>query len=499
MNAQVSRFTSDTMHTHLTTRLQGLHVPLFTTDADPDVLWAAYLASFPTAEASQHHNCHACRRFLQTYGSLVVVNELGVAHSALFGLDMPNSDYRNALHAVAEYVEASKITGVFYSSERVWGTPVTGDWHHLAATPRANQVWTDRVLTAHQAMAAKREDYKTVQRALSEFKAEHLETAIAMLKADALDRGGRFLAPVQWLRELKDMRRGGNQVWAAVAVAPDGFCHPRAGMVGTLLDDIAAGLPLVEVKRKFDDKMGPLKFQRPTAAPSDGTIKQAEELVAKLGLAPAFERRFARLDEVLPGAPWRPSETAAPGGGVFDRLKPQARRHTMPERKMTYKRFAEEYGNADSIEVYAPRTGSYLAYTTAVHADAPQLFKWDGPLAWYVYNGGSQASRFNLQGGLRYPVAGIHMLPDPGREGQRVVFLIAGARDTSDGVSLALFPETIRNELHGVRKVIEAYSKSGRLLPSGGEDAAGLHFFDGIKIVATVGNIDYPITLDRFE
>lgn len=29
----------------------------------------------------------------------------------------------------------AKVTGVFLSSDRVWGKPETGAWHHLAVTP----------------------------------------------------------------------------------------------------------------------------------------------------------------------------------------------------------------------------------------------------------------------------------------------------------------------------------------------------------------------------
>ena len=58
--------------------------------------------------------------------------------------------------------------------------------------------------------------------------------------------------------------------------------------------------PEVTLLRQFGDeklkdkgfaaKVNPLSYQRPQAAPSSANVKQAEELFAKLGLAPALER-----------------------------------------------------------------------------------------------------------------------------------------------------------------------------------------------------------------
>ncbi len=48
--------------------------PFFTTDADPDSLWATYLDNLPADR--QHYDCHACRRFIQKYGGLVTISDL---------------------------------------------------------------------------------------------------------------------------------------------------------------------------------------------------------------------------------------------------------------------------------------------------------------------------------------------------------------------------------------------------------------------------------------
>src|SRR2546425_8355197 len=84
-------------------------------------------------------------------------------------------------------------------------------------------------------------------------------------------------------------------------------------MFGTLLEDISNGLPLPEVSKRFAEKMHPLRYQRPQAAPSEGQLAQAEKIVAQLGAAGSLARRFARLEEVE--TIWTPKPTRKKSSG----------------------------------------------------------------------------------------------------------------------------------------------------------------------------------------
>ena len=44
-----------------------------------------------------------------------------------------------------------------------------------------------------------------------------------------------------------------------------------------------------------------------------------------------------------------------------------------------------------------------------------------------------------------------------------IIFVLEGARESRLNAGAAIFPENIRGELHGVRSVIEAYSRSATL------------------------------------
>jgi len=290
-------------------------------------------------------------------------------------------------------------------------------------------------------------------------------------------------------------------------------------MVGSFLEDIAAGLPFPEVKRRFDAKMHPLQYQRPQAAPNVGAIAAAEKLFAQLGLAPALERRYARLDEVE--TLWTPQECSPKANteGVFGHLTPKGQSNpsttlNIPAVTMTWEKFARTVlPTATALEAMVPSHGNFLALTTAVHADAPPLIRWDtedycNPVAWYLWNGGSPASQWGLSPGWCKVVA-LSFLPtmwgpNPSPHlGEGVVAILDGALDTRRDAGNCLFPETIRQELHGVRAVIEAYSKSATLGEPNGPAACGLDLRKGaalnctLRVTGPLGQTTYRI--DRWD
>jgi hypothetical protein len=458
--------------------------PLFTTNAEN--LWEVYLGAFTDAEERQHHNCHCCRHFIRRFGGLAVLGDNGQIESALWDAETVPERYQPAARAMARAVRKATITGVFLSKDRVWGTPVTGEWTHFSVTPPSTRLFRGRTKTAEQAMAEKKEDFRTVVTALVDFKLPHLETALRLLRSDALYRSEKALGQAEWLYTLQTLKvNRRNKIWEAVAKAPAGFCHPRTSMIGTLLEDIAAGKAYDQIARAFATKMHPLAYQRPQAAPAEATIAQAEKVVEQLGIRRSLERRFARLEDVQ--ALWRPaSPVRTEPAGVFDHLKRAAKTSdlALPARKITWSKFSETVlPTAERMEIKAPDRGSYICLTTAVHADAPPILQWDreedrNPVAWYVWTNGSPATQFGLKPAALYPVAAICLQPSMWgggftHQGEGVILLIEGMRETRKPTS-ALFPEILKPELHGVRKVIEAYSRSTTLDGFGQPHAAGV-------------------------
>lgn len=498
----------------LQTRFNSVTDPLFSTGVYD--LYNTFLSILPE-DQRQFHNCNACRNFVNTYGGLVTIDESGNTHSALWHVEDAPEMYKNALRLMTLQIKDAQVTGVFYSSKPVWGQPVTGIWTHLAVSP--TYIHAHPIQSADQAMAERHEDFRMLSRALSNYRVNDIVTAVSLLKTESLYRSEKCLGVAEWLLDLKirlskieHRHHRQHLIWKVVASAPTGYCHVHSSMIGTLLDDLATGMDFALVSRRFADKMHPLQYQRPQAAPAAGNIDQAEKLVATLGIEKALRRRFARLEEIH--TIWRPTEIETKHEGVFGHLKQQApqKRVQVPITNMTWMRFQRDVlPIALEIRFFVPRDrANYCALVTAVDPDAPLIFQWDNPVSWYVYNGGSPAEQWGLRSGDMHTVTAISMQPSMWErprehQGTSVIFILDGAKDSyAPHSSAALFPEILKSELRAVRSTIEAFSNSTHVEDLERASACGIRLHKGqqwnahFQVVST-DEVTYNYTLDRWE
>lgn len=455
-------------------RVRFYEGPMFSTNAVG--LYDAFLDGLPD-ERRQHYNCHTCRRFVDNYGGLVTINENGDASPVVIGggnEDECPKMFRDAVWNVHNVVSRAKVTGVFLSSDASWGTSEAGGWSHLSAVNPKR--FTGKVKSAEQEMAEKVQDYQMLKRGLADYSVDVVREAVRVLEADVLDRSEKTLGNAKWLLSLhesvKDLRgpRSDNIVWLSVATAPPGWCHVRSTMIATLLDDVAAGKSYDEVSRRWSAKMHPLQYQRPTMAPREGAIDQAEKLFAKMGCEASLGRRFARIEEVIPHAIWLPTDAAKREekiGGVFDHLRASSKTVKpldLPAVKMTWLRFRDELlKDAVKVEVNLPSVGAYYGMVTAADPTAPNLLQWDNSFSWYFYHGGSHVSDWSLVSGWSDVTA---VLPAPPHWGdndkmthhvQMAMLVLPAAKDLRHESGGGLFPECLRSEYHGVRSVLERH------------------------------------------
>ncbi len=488
---------------HLRSAASRRERPLFTTDAGG--LYDAFLEALP-AGRRQHYVCRTCRHFVERYGGLVEIDETG-AVSPLFWGWTPPPFFSSAVHEMARIVSKARVTGVFLSSDPVLGNPEnsspkspTGTWRHMHTSLGANRrsfVKLGGTQTADQVMADKHEDYGTLCRGLAEFPILLVRQAHTLLTTGGLYRSEKCIGVAKWLLDLHEARASTKHrmtrehiTWRAVALAPPGFCHVRSTMIGTLLADLAAGGDFEDIKRSFDLKMNPLRYQRPQAAPTDGQLAAAEKVVAGLASAGSLERRFATLEDIADDAVWMPkARVEAPqGGGVFSHLKSGARPAPtidVPAQIITWDKFWRiVLPEAERIECLVPRgLAAFFAFVTATNMEAPPILQWDrenarNPVNWYLYAKGSFATQWGLTAGTWAPVTAITTQPSSwggggGHHGNGVYIVLDGARDQKSS-GLDLFPETLKAEYHAVRAAIEAYSRSREISGADRASACGL-------------------------
>ena len=503
---------------------------LFTTSAINEDLFKIFLSEIPEY-AKQHYTCHACRRFVNTFGGIVSITENRETIPIMWPESAPVF-FQNAVSRITALVKNSKVTGVFLNSNSVWGQPVTGEWNHMAVQA-PSVAYKGRILTAYQSMAEKKQDYLTLLNGLTEFPVEAVDQAIVLLETDSLYRSEKCLGVAKWLKKIhldraqhKNSRQKNNITWLAVATAPPGFCHIKSTMIGTLLEDIVSGMSFESVKRRFDEKMHPLQYQRPQVAPSAGNIAQAEKIMEKLQAEGALARRFATLDDI--DAIWTPNfeqdvKKTHDKKGIFGHLKPKGDRPkvgdmSIPQVTMTWDKFFRTVlPEATKIELFnSPQTNSYSALVTAVNEDAPPIIQWDleesrNPVSWYLYHGGSRPESWNLKSGSYSLVSAICLSPNMWKsdkfehQGKGVMFILDGAKDTqSKGRSgLGLFPEIMKSEFHSIRSTIEAFSRAGEIEGQEESSACGLllqqssgDWNSRIKVTSLMGVVEY--CLDRW-
>lgn len=510
--------------------------PLFTTDASG--LWDLYLR-YIDPDRRQHYNCRNCRHFIERFGGLAIVQD-GRAVSPLW-VD-PQVECVDNLHesiqALDRAVSRAKITGVFLSDRSILGAPETGKWHHFHALldPFGRHVNRSKTKTADQIMAEKREEYAMLSRSFGDFSLATVQTAHELLTSGRLYRSEKCQGVAKWLLDLHikrggDRGRHGNNItWLAVADAPAGFCHVRSGMIGTLLEDIEAGMDFDSIKRRFDEKMNPLQYMRPTAAPSAGNIAQAEKIVAQLESAGALARRFARLEEVealwspkLP-AHAKPNANSPVFGHLLEQAKPSQGR-SLPPVTMTWVKFRDTVlPTAAAVEFYVPSVRApYCAIVTAANPEAPPILQWDhehrrNPASWYLRVGldgtaGSDPSGWNLRADSWVKVTAFTLRPchwygnAAPKFGAGVMALLNGARDIDHraGHGGGFFPDCLRGEYHSVRATMEAYARAAVIEGKDEASACGILLQGGVPWtrmsfrVTTESGMVATYNLDRWD
>ena len=514
--------------------------PLFRTDAKS--LYDVYIANLPEDER-QSHTCAACQNFFRRYGDLVAIDQNGKLHSVLWaGPNAPNF-YAGAVNALKAAVESANVMGVFVSNLAILGTALTPtatkDWTHFSVELSENSILKSPLLSPFQAMAEKRQDHKNMVKALDELSGQSIATAVKILKSNALYRNEKVLAGAEWLKQAhakytskKNSAVRENILWLEIANAPAGFCHPRSSMLGTLLEDIESGKDFEEVKSRFEQKMHPLQYQRPQAAPSAANIARAEKIFKELGAEQALKRRYARLNELV--TIWTSKEVskasrqdASKSSSIFNMVQPKPERSQTGEKSssvkippltVTWQKFKTTIlDEANVIEYYAPyQKCSFGTIVTAVDSEAPPLFQWDSPeqrnpFSFYLYIGGSYPADWNLKADSWCKINAVTTMPPHWYSNKfthhhnSILFVIDKAKDVKyKNAGLAIFPEDLKAQFREVRSTIEAYSNKGTIAGFDESSASGILFSSHgadkdflIRVTTADGSQEYR--LDRWD
>lgn len=405
----------------------------------PD-LFEQYLAAFPAGtnpifRERTEHDCNCCKQFIRNLGALVRVRDGAI--ETLWDLkDLP-APYDVVAARLAEIIRGATQFAPYFTKEQRYGTrrnfdnhDPTIEWHHFYGDVPATARHDDPTARISDLQAAK----QVLTRGLQEIQLDHLDEVVGLIEDNALYRGQEFLKSVKDFRLLLQQYQQASH--------PDLFvlehlqapaARFRNTVIGTLLTDLAEGLDLEAAVKKFEAKVAPLNYKRPTALITPRMIEDAVAQLRDLGLETAIERRLARPEDL------NVSDVLFVDASVSERLQGSIEALLATAVKPIKHGRATEIGIEEfiakrhrSIELILDHKhlSNFVSITAPVDPGVRQLFKWNNNFAW-SYDGDvtdSIKERVKQAGGnvnallrcslawYNYDDLDIHCIPPGGRE-----------------------------------------------------------------------------------
>lgn len=386
---------------------------LYTTDADPDFLWALYLNAFPAGTNPMYrkrteHDCSCCRHFLKEIGGVVMIGDDLSVHP-ITEFDTGNPTYQTVMDAVSSYVKScnvkdmyvsrSELVGIVRSNERDEdGTVLTYEHLHLWL-PDAMVV--DPHSTIDTEKAKLRDTRNVFKRSLDEIGEDAIATVLELIADGSLYRGEEWTEPlVKFLAFMKsyDMLDDVKKELFCWKYAPEAGAvvgRIRNHSIGVLLTDITGGMDLDAAVSRYENIVAPTNYKRPKAIYTTKMLEDAATKVNELGYMDSLQRRFATADDISVNnilfcnrdAAKRISAGAGKGS-VFDEMKADAQakaRNFSRVEEVPVETFVSRIlPGTSEVDVFmesrfAPNMVSLIA---PVNQEAPSMFKWDNPFSW---------------------------------------------------------------------------------------------------------------------
>jgi hypothetical protein len=383
---------------------------LYRSEATKDEIWDTYLESFPEGSNPMfrertEHDCSCCKNFVRNIGSIVAIVDGKIETIWDVELDGP---YGEVCKALAELVRSKGIQCVLLSTERGYGADYTLEQTSPSVEPRRWEHFHGLIPSNHQARGEDiggrtshyRSSYDVFHRALQEITLEALTTVKELIAQKSLYRGDEFLNLVDKFARHKNVAMGVTRddlilyCWKAVLAETDAVLRIRNSAIGTLLVDLSDGVGIEEAVGKFEAKVAPENYKRPTALITSGMIEKAHAQVKELGFEPSLYRRFAATEDItINNVLFADREsTVKMTGNPFDDLQAEK-----PENPKAYDK-VQEVPIDDFLENMLPlvkkvevlienrHTGNLMSLIAPEFLDAPGMFKWHNNFSW-AYKG----------------------------------------------------------------------------------------------------------------
>lgn len=375
---------------------------LYVAGSDRDALWNTYLAAFPAGtnpiyKVRTEFDCNCCKNFIRNLGSLVTIGDDGKVTTLwdIKGLEYP---FDVVAAKLDEFVRSQAITSVFRTKEQSYGSEHSRQLREDKSVHTWDHFW-GKVATRHQSTTPDKDrgNFNTTvgvfRRGLEELTKEAVDTVLGLIDSNALYRGEEhkravteFRAQQQKFLKLDPLGRANF----AFANANSPAARFRNTAIGTLVQDLSAGVDLENAVKSFEAKVAPTNYKRTTALITPRMVQDAMKTIGELGLEPALKRRLATIADVsINNVLWADNDEKPHMRDSVESLLMGVAKKSEPVNK-----FVTEIGINDFMRDVIPKaqaidmhvrnahTANFVTLTTESVPDSGKLFKWDNPFGW---------------------------------------------------------------------------------------------------------------------
>jgi len=391
---------------------------LFQVDITGDELWEHYLDSFPSGSnvlfrERTEHDCSCCKNFIRQVGGLISIDNKGNIHTIWDKVKNLSDRYRIVTKSMSTLVKSKDISHIFFTNEKSYGL-----LNNRELLNDSVKVWShfqldmpDQVFRAESGMYKARimSNIESTMLAVDSITLDSLSIILELIAQGTLYKGDEFKSSVeQFERLLKKLSKfkGKKRELIVYREAIGAF---RSSVIGTLACDLSDGLDIESAVGKYEAKVAPENYQRPTAIVTKSMIKKAKEKVMQLELQDSLARRHAVMDDITINNVLYADRDTKKILDPFDVLE-----EAIPDKVKNYDKIEEVsidtfvkdiLPKVDTLELLFERDlkPNLMTLVAPVNGDANSILKWDNNFTW-TYNGdladSSMRAKIEKAGGL---------------------------------------------------------------------------------------------------
>ena len=389
-------------------RMVSLGTELFYVEIDRDELFNLYLASFPEGTNPIYrertvHDCSCCKRFIRSVGHVVAVIDGQI--ETIWDIQIDDF-YQPVAEALSQRIRFSDIAGIYRHTEKTLGgkenretmeNGIINIYEHLFHILPPKFISTEIASFRGNAQTNK----SVLERSLTEISLEASELVIELIDQNSLYRGEEFLPIIKRFQTIKrefDMlpKSDDNMYLWLISADIKEAGRFRNTVIGTLLYDVSIGIDLEVAVKKFETKVAPTNYKRPTALITQGMIDKAQEKIVEIGIEKSLTRRYAIAKDLtvnnvifVDSSTKKKMKKGKKKKGFLADLEPT---NTMDPNKSLQVNIDEFVAtilpHAESIEIRVNNShiNNLMSVIAPSNSKSPNIMKWDNPFSW-SYNG----------------------------------------------------------------------------------------------------------------